>query len=226
MINKQQHEIVLRRLLFDLFSHPQLCSQIALKGGTCLYLFHGLDRFSTDLDFNLLESNLDAELITQVLEKYLIIKDYEQKRNTYFWLGNFEKGLHNIKVEIGYREYPDKYEHKDMLGLTLKTMTLPYMFAHKLCAITDRKQMVNRDIYDAWFLIKKNTKVAEEIIKIRTGKSLNEYLLHLAEFITQNISPQGILQGLGEVLNDQQKKWAKENLVKELLFEFKNLAVR
>ncbi|MBF0106892.1 MAG: hypothetical protein HQM16_16390 [Deltaproteobacteria bacterium] len=29
-------------------------------------------------------------------------------------------------------------------------MTLSCLFAHKLCAIADRKKMANRDLYDAW----------------------------------------------------------------------------
>ena len=42
------------------------------------------------------------------------------------------------------------------------------MFAHKLCAITDRKKLQNRDLYDSWFMFEKGFEINEEIINEET----------------------------------------------------------
>jgi predicted nucleotidyltransferase component of viral defense system len=221
MLNRAPHELVLKRILFDFYSDAELCVQLGFKGGTCLYLFHGLDRFSTDLDFNITGDKLSDQRITYILEQHLKVLDVSKKRNTFFWLGSFEKGAQKVKVEIGRREYPDHYETQSLLGLTVRTMTLSCMFAHKLCAITDRKQMMSRDVYDAWFLFKKNCPVDEQIVELRTGKTLKKYYSDLIDFIGKHVSPQGILQGLGDVLEDKQKVWVKQNLINELTFELR-----
>ena len=53
-INK--HRYYLMQVLLAIFRHPDLSKLLAFKGGTSLMLFHGLTRFSTDLDFNLLDT--------------------------------------------------------------------------------------------------------------------------------------------------------------------------
>lgn len=73
MLNRSRHEIILKQILGDIFKHEKLQGQVAFKGGTCLYIFYGLNRFSTDLDFNLRSAQLNHEEIKKILEKYLVI---------------------------------------------------------------------------------------------------------------------------------------------------------
>lgn len=40
------------QVLLAAFRHSELSKLLAFKGGTSLMLFHGLTRFSTDLDFH------------------------------------------------------------------------------------------------------------------------------------------------------------------------------
>ncbi|MBI2600333.1 nucleotidyl transferase AbiEii/AbiGii toxin family protein [Candidatus Daviesbacteria bacterium] len=42
--------------------------------------------------------------------------------------------------------YPNTYINKDFYGITIPTLSPECMFAHKLCAITDRKKLQNRDL--------------------------------------------------------------------------------
>lgn len=42
------------QILSLIFKDKELCNVMAFKGGTALMFFHNLNRFSTDLDFNLL----------------------------------------------------------------------------------------------------------------------------------------------------------------------------
>lgn len=61
MLDRAKHETVLKNILRDVYQHPSLGAQLAFKDGTCLFLFHALPRFSTDLDFTLvIEDEGDA----------------------------------------------------------------------------------------------------------------------------------------------------------------------
>ena len=219
MLDKNKHEVILKQILRDIFKEESLQGQLAFKGGTCLYIFYDLNRFSTDLDFNLVSENLNHEKISDILKKYVIIEDFSSKRNTWFWLGSFEKGLQKVKIEISKREYPDEYVTKNYFGISIPTLKPEYMFAHKLCAITDRKKLQNRDLYDAWFMFEKNWEPKEEIIKIRTEKSVVEYYKYLIGFIEQKVDKNNILDGLGEVVDEKRKSWIKDHLIEELLFQ-------
>jgi len=221
MLNQKTHETHLRRLLTLLFSNRTLAQSLCFKGGTALFMFYHLDRFSTDLDFNCTRLDLDVERINDVFKDYTI-QDYSNKYNTWFWLLSYQKTHMKIKVEVSKRDFPDTYETKDLLGIPVNVMTKDCMFAHKLCAITDRKKLQNRDLYDAYFMLKNSFEIKEEIIQIRTKKNLKEYLQYLLEFIPKHVKPGYILDGLGEVLDEKQKIWVKENLIKMLIVEIQN----
>lgn len=226
MLDKNRHEIIMKQILGDIFKHSNLQSQLAFKGGTCLYICYELNRFSTDLDFNLISDEFDPDAVSQIIRKYLTIEDYSSKRNTWFWLGSYEKGVQKIKIEISKRNYPDKYININYFGILVPIMDPSYMFAHKLCAITDRKVLQNRDLYDVWFMFNKQITdkkwiPSEEIIKIRTGKSSADYFKDLINFIETKVDRKRILDGLGEVLDERQKNWVKEHLIDDLLFQLK-----
>lgn len=222
MLDKAKHEQFLKNILKDIYTTTDLEGRLAFKGGTCLYLFYGLDRFSVDLDFNLLADDFNDQLVTNILTKYLNIHDRFNKHFTWFWLGSYEKGNPRLKVEINKREYKDNYINQDFYGLTIPIMSPDCMFAHKLCAISDRKKLQNRDLFDAHFMFTQQFDINDEIIKIRTGKTRNEYFAYLIDFIEKNVNPNAILEGLGELINNQQKDHVKTTLKRDLLFDLKS----
>ncbi|MGD8751635.1 MAG: nucleotidyl transferase AbiEii/AbiGii toxin family protein [Anaerolineales bacterium] len=221
MLDQAKHEVLLKNILRDIYQHPVLQAQLAFKGGTCLYFFYALPRFSTDLDFSLLsgveEVVFDPDILRQIFANYVTVREYSDKRFTWFWLGNYEKGLQNIKIEVSKRNFPDQYALKDFLGITVRTLDLATMFAHKLCAVTDRRQMVNRDLYDTWWLLKRLAPIREEIVRERTGKNLSEYLGFLLKYIESNIDKRHIVSGLGELLERPQKDWVRDHLFDDLI---------
>jgi predicted nucleotidyltransferase component of viral defense system len=222
MLSRQKHEQILKNILRDIYTNSSLQARLAFKGGTCLYLFYGLDRFSVDLDFNVIAKDFDDKLITDILNSYLQLTDQFQKHFTWLWFGSYEKRMQGVKVEISKRDFPDTYVNKNFYGITVPTLSPECMFAHKLCAITDRKKMQNRDLYDAHFMFIKDFPINEEIIKIRTGKTLKEYFLYLIDFIEKNVNKNTILEGLGELLSDSQKDRVKETLLRDILFDLKS----
>lgn len=67
-MDKNKHKFYMAQILSLIFKDKNLCNVLAFKGGTSLMFFHNLNRFSTDLDFNLLDpdkrhSNYDIKQI-------------------------------------------------------------------------------------------------------------------------------------------------------------------
>jgi predicted nucleotidyltransferase component of viral defense system len=221
MLDIQQHEINMKRLLLEFFKNDKLKNELAFKGGTCLYFFYDLDRFSTDLDFNSLTSKLSYKEIDKIINSNskLKVKDKMNKNNTWFWSLSYGENTLQIKIEISKRDYPDTYEFKDLLGVKIRVMTQDCMFSHKLCAVSARKVLQNRDLYDTLFMFKNEFPINDNIIKLRTGKNKSEYFVSLAEYIKINTNENKILDGLGEVLDEKVKKDVKKNLLTNLIQE-------
>jgi predicted nucleotidyltransferase component of viral defense system len=219
VLNIGRQSIIYNQILQEVFRDNELSAQLVFKGGTCLMLFYGLDRFSTDLDFDLREGvkELSFDKMDGIVRKFLDVKDSIVKRNTYFWVGSYQKNMQKMKVEISRRDYPQSFDIQDLQGVSVPTMTKGKMFAHKLCAITDRRTVQNRDLYDANFMLNKvSWDPDEETIKLRTGMDTVSYYRELVKFIDTKAIRKNILFGMGEVLDDKQKIWVKNHLVDEL----------
>jgi len=221
MLQREQHESNLSRILFDLTRHPRLSPFLGFKGGTACYFLYQLPRFSTDLDFTLTKECSGKEIldpILEILKAYGQIKESHEKRWTFFFLLSYAKESHNIKIEISKRKYPnDRFELKQYLGVPLLVMEKPVMAAHKLVAITDRSQMMNRDLFDAHFFLKNEWPIDAATVEYRTQKKLPEYLKHLLKMLRKN-PPKHLLDGIGELIDEKQKLWVKNHLLEELLF--------
>ena len=204
------------QILSLIFKDKELCNILGFKGGTALMFFHNLNRFSTDLDFNLLDADkidMVYDKVRAILTRFGTIDDEEKKYYGPVLVLNYGKGERMLKVEISTRQYPNHYEMRSLAGTEVRVMTLPDMFAHKLCAMGER--LSPRDIYDVWFFLQNHTEINEEIVLIRTNKSVSEYAAWCAEQVRKS-SPKLLMQGLGEVLNDiKTKTFVKDKLITE-----------
>ena len=215
-MDKNKHKLYMAQILSLIFKDKDLGNVMAFKGGTCLMFFHNLDRFSTDLDFNLLNPeklDLVYDKVRAILTRFGKIDDEAKKLFGPVLVLNYGKGERMLKVEISIRQYPNHYELRSLAGTDIRVMTMPDMFAHKLCAMGER--LSPRDIYDVWFFLQNHTEINEEIVKLRTGKGVGEYAAWCAEQV-RDASPKLLMQGLGEVLNDTKTKaFVKNKLVSE-----------
>jgi predicted nucleotidyltransferase component of viral defense system len=205
------------QILSLIFKDKDLCNVIGFKGGTALMFFHNLPRFSTDLDFNLLDvSKQDVvyNKVRQILLRFGTIDDEAKKLYRPILVLNYGKGERMLKVEISNRQYDNHYETKTLAGTDIRVLTVPDMFAHKLCAMGER--LSPRDVFDVWFFLQQmHASVNENIIKERTGKTVSEYAAWCSQRVCE-ASPKLLMQGLGEVIDDTRtKNFVKTRLIEE-----------
>lgn len=231
MLNSEKHQLVIGRILRDIYSNAKIAPLLGLKGGSCAYFLYGLTRFSVDLDFDLLKPNdkptqeLIFKAVKNILENYGEVKDSHIKKNTIFFLLSYGDTDHNIKFEINIRRVvPDikiYYELKEYLGISMLVAKKDYLFAGKLAALTLRSETAMRDIYDIWFFAKNNWDINLEVSECLTGKKIKEQLDACITVIKQ-VKDSQILRGLGELINKKDKMWVKNHLRQEVIFLLKN----
>ena len=178
------------------------------------------------MDFDLIKpkqanKQLVFNKIENILKKFGAIKEKQIKRWTIFFLLSYGDDDHNIKIEISTRENNNKYEPKEYLGIAMLGAKKETLFANKLAALTGRKNIAMRDVYDVYYFAKNSWDIDEEVLQFWTGSNLKEQLKKSIA-IMEKINDRDILQGLGEVLNEKEKNWAKKNLKQEVSFLLKN----
>ncbi|MBU1164640.1 nucleotidyl transferase AbiEii/AbiGii toxin family protein [Patescibacteria group bacterium] len=222
-LNTTTHKNILIRILKDIYSDSSLGPLLGFKGGTAAYLFYNLDRFSVDLDFDLLDETKEQEVfekVKNIVKEYGTVKEKTNKRHTFFILLSYSEEAQNVKVEINKRSFGSQFEVKNYLGISMLVMLREDMFAHKLVAMTERAKTANRDIYDVYFFLNNNWGINKEIVARRTNMNFADYLKKCIEFV-ENVADRGILSGIGELINEKQKAWIKFKLRKNILFLLK-----
>lgn len=178
---------------------------LSFLGGTCLRFIHRIERFSEDLDFDLIREGLDydalAEFIGKKLKELGFPSDTTVKKTENIIIVNVkfskvmqEMGLSalsdqklKIKFEIDPMPYKNiRYESKQIFAygksFNIISNTLDTLFAQKILAIIFRPYQKGRDFYDLiWFLSQKNIEPNYEIfrekgIDIKNRQELIDFL--------------------------------------------------
>jgi predicted nucleotidyltransferase component of viral defense system len=221
-----RHKSILIRILKDIYSDPAIGPVLGFKGGTAASLFYDLDRFSVDLDFDLLDltrMNIVFEEMKGILKKYGTIKTSDIKRSSLLYVMNAaekDPGAQNVKVEVNLRNFGSRYTIQSYLGIPMKVMIPEDMAANNLVAFYERIGKTNRDIYDSWFFFTNNWPINQELVEKRTNMAFKDFLQTCCELL-EKMDNRTILSGLGEVLTEKQKDWVKNKLKNELLFQFR-----
>lgn len=218
-----RHKNILIKILKDIYTDTSIGPVLGFKGGTAAYLYHRLTRESLDLDFDLLDESKEDyvfEKIEMIAKSYGKIREHRKKRYSLFLILSYEEDAPNIKLEVNRREFGSRYEVKSYLGISMKVMVREDMFAHKLVAMYKRIGAANRDIFDVWFFLDNNWPINEEIVEKRTEMSFKDFLQKCVEAL-EKLPDRGILAGMGELLDEKQKAWAKVNLRKDTIFLLK-----
>lgn len=163
---------------------------ISFLGGTCLRFAHGIDRFSEDLDFDLVKKDaFDVEELMSEIKNRLENQGFEidvrtkttEKIHIIFFkfkgvLREFGFNVHKdekilIKFEIDFDPYVnieteikfvDSFNERFPVLVNAKKT----LFAQKVLAIIFRPYQKGRDFYDlVWFLSQKNVEPDYQIFK-------------------------------------------------------------
>lgn len=214
-----KHKAHLMNILLDVYKNSALSPALGFKGGTAAMLFYKLPRFSVDLDFDLItKSDNFVDQMTKLLSSKYEIRDHSSKFHTLFWIVSYGIGLAKIKIEISTRDNPfNHYRLMPFYGVTVRTLDIGDMIAHKLAAVMERPSLANRDLFDIHYFLGSpySTDINYDIIKFRTGKAPRKFYQSLLDFVS-DVNPKTMLTGLGEVLTQPQKDWAKAKLIVEL----------
>ena len=218
-MDPKKHKYFLVRILKDIFSDIELMNWLGFKGGTALMFFYGLPRFSVDLDFNLTNPEKEETVykkVREILLKYGKIHDEAMKYYGPIVVLNYGSVERKLKIEISNRQFDDHYEIKNLLGINIKVMVLPDMFAHKLCALLDRNAITNRDIFDCWFFMNKQSPVNKRIVETQMKMPYEDYLQKCITTL-ENMKDKGLLQGVGELLDNEMKTFVRTKLRTETI---------
>jgi predicted nucleotidyltransferase component of viral defense system len=151
-------------------------NELIFKGGTALYKFHNLDRFSEDLDFSL-NKELDLEYLFEniiiwlqkfsikaSIHKKIVIKDSIStiiRTEGPLFTGN-PITYSKIEIDINLKSKVRKpttikrliSNYSEIPSFSLQVMDLGEILAEKTRALMTRNKA--RDLYDIWFIIQKN----------------------------------------------------------------------
>ena len=221
-----KHKNILVTILKDIYTDVRISPLLGFKGGTAATLFYGLDRFSVDLDFDLLDASKEDQVFERVkaiLEQYGTVKQAHKKRFNLLYILSYDQkdiNAQNVKVEINRREFGSNYDVRSFLGISMQVMVQADMTAHKLCAMVERIGRTHRDIFDVQFFLSHDWPVNKKIVEDRMGMTYKAFLQHAID-VLERFNDRDILGGMGELLTEKQKTWAKVKLKSEALFSLR-----
>lgn len=222
-INAPVHKNILFQMLKDIYTDTTLAPLLGFKGGTAAFMFYGLDRFSVDLDFDLLDADKEKDVyekIVGIAKNYGTIRDAHKKKFSLLVIISYDEKATNIKIEINRRAFGLKYEIQTYLGVSMQVMVREDMYAHKLMAMYERIGKTNRDVYDVWFFAHNRWPINKDIVEKRSSMTYTQ-LLQKCIARLEKMSDRTILSGLGDLLTEERKKWAKTKLRTDTIFLLK-----
>ena len=197
--------------LAELYSVSSI--QFVFKGGTALQKAYGLDRFSEDLDFTFNSEGKELEFVRKAAAKTsnfaetALRKEMELDNSASAKLkmkGPLYDGreitLQTVTIEISTREKVQMPPlalkivppYADLKPYVSFVMAPEEILAEKVRALTTRH--LPRDLYDLWFLLRKNTKPVLPLI----NKKL-EYCERSYDF-----------SGFKEAVEEKRRNWTQE----------------
>lgn len=190
-------------------------NEAAFYGGTCLRIFHGLQRFSEDMDFSLLAPNEDFDFtkyFQPIIDQFALVdRNVEIKKKDKKNFGKVESAFlkdntdvyditfqteKSIKIKIEVDTQPPMSFHTEQKlqllpeSFMTRCFTLPCLYAGKMHALVYRawkKRVKGRDWYDfEWY--------------VRHNVPLNFTHLHerALQFNNEDITKESFLEKLNE----------------------------
>lgn len=213
-----------------LYTISDLRRFLVFKGGTALYKFYNLNRFSEDLDFDIIGKRFDLDsLIKRVLRNFELTgmqrtlqekKEHGNEINIRFAVrGPLYDGsngsMSRVTINLSRRERPTMIHEKLLIGsypeipsFEVLLLDVKEIVAEKIRCIMTREKP--RDIYDLWFLYKRGTSLDISLV----NKKLKIYRLKFD------------LKAFHEKVYEKRSMWTRDlkDLVIGTLPDFDNVA--
>ncbi|MEA3343962.1 MAG: nucleotidyl transferase AbiEii/AbiGii toxin family protein [archaeon] len=182
-----EKDYILELLMFSIFSEAG--DSLALKGGTAMYKFYNLNRFSEDLDFSVNKRRVDLpELVNTAMRRLsgigvpgsIRMESYRNEVNARLMFrgplyDGSKESMVRITLNFSKRDKPINVDklffipvYTEIPSFNAFVMAAEEIFAEKVRAIFTRNKP--RDVYDLWFLLKR--KVIPDIalinVKLKT----------------------------------------------------------
>jgi len=197
-IRNAEKDYLLELLLYILSDYRR---SLVFKGGTALYKFYNLNRFSEDIDFDVIGKRFDIDKVIKKIIRHLELVGmqrtiFEKTENgneiniRFAIRGPLYDGSKNsisrVTINISKRERPISHIEKllvttypEIPSFELSVLDVEEIAAEKIRCILTREKP--RDIYDLWFLSKKGITIDVPLV----DKKLKIYRLtfNLKKFI-------------------------------------------
>lgn len=195
---------------------------ISFMGGTCLRFVYGINRFSEDLDFDLIKKDgFDIEELLQEIKKKLELQGFQidartkTTENIYIIFFKFKNVLREfglnvpkdekilIKFEIDFSPYKNvkveiKFADSFNERFPMLVNSPETLFAQKVLAIVFRPYQKGRDFYDlVWFLSQKEIEPSYAIFKEKGIKIASR--LELVKFLEEQAQKSDLPQAAKDV---------------------------
>jgi len=223
-----QHERREVQFLAGIASDPILATHLAFKGGTALRLVYLCDRYSDDLDFDLVRggetpAEILARLRTLATKQTLEITDSHLKRGTVLLEVREQGWKRQLKIEISILPRPRgaRTVVKNIItsvypaSVNVLTYSLPVLLAGKMLAVLERAAPTPRDLYDLFWLLSRNVEEDEACLRAAKLKVnipnrttlYRDLLSRVAAYTDRQIATE-----LGALLPQKQRAWARASL--------------
>lgn len=134
---------------------------LIFKGGTALYKFYSLPRFSEDLDFST-KKGIEENFLKDFCEANHYTLNFKKIYDSYLYKIRFSGILteaNTVRVDINKSNSVYTFDVKsyispypDIPPFLIKVMSLKEILAEKICALLDRTEA--KDLYDLFFILR------------------------------------------------------------------------
>lgn len=229
------HKVQMYRLLFEILNDNWLSQQLIFKGGTCAVLRGWLDRFSIDLDFDLVDpqnKHQSRESIQKIINRLgFEIKD-QSHHHLQFFLKYASPPMERNTLKLEINDQVSPFNQSELANLAelnriALTQTQSTMVANKMVAALGRLKNTNtvagRDFYDLHHFLSKGYQVNQKIVEERTGQTYVDYLAQLIQYIEVDLTEDKLYQDINPLIPGNEVKKTVQHLRQELLWLLRGL---
>lgn len=228
------HETREVAFLARIAADPVLATHLAFKGGTALRLVYLCDRYSDDLDFDLVKRAEPQDILWRLkriaADTQWEITDAWVKRRTILLEAREPGWKRKLKIEVSSLPRPTVIPTvvRNIVtpvfpaSVNILTYPLSVMLSGKMLAVLERMTPTPRDLYDLFWLLSRDVTedrayfaAAAKEVSTERGALYRSLLARVDDYSDRQIATE-----LGALLPREQRRWASSALkerTKELL---------